>query len=61
MSGAQYNFDTDSYGYSITKFDAELSIGGGIKIGRFKVIYATRSGSQEIGEPKILSINYRML
>ena len=48
-------------GYSITKFDAELSIGGGIKIGRFKVIYATRSGSQEIGEPKILSINYRML
>ena len=48
-------------GYSITKFDAEFSVGGGLKYGRFKVIYATRFGSQEIGEPKIFSINYRML
>ncbi len=48
-------------GYSITKFDTEFSIGGGIKYGRFRVIYAMRLGSQEIGEPKIFSINYRML
>ena len=48
-------------GYSITKFDTEFSIGGGLKYGRFKIIYATRFGSQEIGEPKIFSIHYRML
>jgi len=48
-------------GYSITKFDAGFSVGVGIKYGRFKLIYATRFGSQEIGEPKIFSINYRML
>jgi len=48
-------------GYSITEFDTEFSIGGGLKYGRFKIIYATRFGSQEIGEPKIFSIKYRML
>ena len=48
-------------GYSITKFDSEFSIGGGLKYGRLKVTYATRFGSQEIGEPKIFSINYRIL
>ena len=58
MQWGQLNFLA---GYSITKFDAEFSVGGGFKYGRFKVIYATRFGSQEIGEPKIFSINYRML
>ena len=48
-------------GYSITKFDTEFSFGGGFKYGRFRVIYAARFGSQEIGDPKILSINYKML
>ena len=48
-------------GCSMTKFDAEFSVGGGVTYGRFKLIYATRFGSQEIGEPKIFSINYRML
>ena len=58
MQWGQLNFLA---GYSITKFDTEFSVGGGLKYGRFKVIYATRFGSQEIGEPKIFSINYRML
>ena len=58
MQWGQLNFLA---GYSITKFDTELSVGVGLKYGRFKVIYATRFGSQEIGERKIFSINYRML
>ncbi len=53
-----FNFLT---GYSITKHDTEFSIGGGFKYGRLGILYAMKIGTQEIGEPKILSVIYRIL
>ena len=47
-------------GYSITKHTSELSLGSGFNYGRFGFIYAMKFGSQNIGEPNIISISYRM-
>ena len=47
-------------GYSITKQTSEISFGSGFNFGRFGFIYAVKFGSQNIGEPNIISISYRM-
>ena len=47
-------------GYSITKHTSEFSLGSGFNYGRFGFIYAMKFGSQNIGEPNIISISYRM-
>ena len=47
-------------GYSITKHTSEFSIGSGFNYGRFGFIYSMKFGSQNIGEPHIISISYRM-
>ena len=47
-------------GHSVTKHTSEFSLGSGINFGRFGFIYAMRFGSQNIGEPNIISISYRM-
>mgnify|MGYP004054336731 CR=1 FL=1 len=53
-----FNFLT---GYSMMKHGTDFSFGGGFKYGRLGIMYATKIGTQEIGEPKILSIIYRIL
>ena len=47
-------------GYSIAKHTSEFSFGSGFNYGRFGFIYAMKFGSQNIGEPNIISISYRM-
>jgi len=47
-------------GYSITKHTSEFSLGSGFNYGRFGFIYAMNFGSQNIGEPNMISISYRM-
>jgi hypothetical protein len=54
---SNYNIMT---GYAISDNVSEFSIGGGLNYGRLEINYAVKFGSQEIGEPKIFSISYRM-
>ena len=47
-------------GLSKTKRSSTLSFGSGFVYGRFEITYAMRFGSQDIGVPKNLSLNFQL-
>ena len=47
-------------GTSFTDQTSSVSIGTGLQLGRFKVFYAIRFSSQDIGMPHIFSVNTRL-
>ena len=47
-------------GLSKTKHSSTFSFGSGFVYGRFEITYAMRFGSQDIGVPKNLSLNFQL-